>query len=417
MSFVKSAFIVVAGAFLLRLGWAILIPVAPVSDSAAYDTFAQTLAFYGVYGWTPDQPSAFWPIGTSAIYAALYAVFGHVYTPVVALNIALSTGIVVLTIWLGRIFFGYTTAILAGGLMAIWPSEVAYVTLLASEVPFTFFVLLGLVAWFSSQPSNLARAAETGLAIGAASYVRPVALLLPIVFWLSATPDWQKLRVRLPMMLVAMIVMGLTVVPWSVRNTHLFGHFVLLSTNGGVVLWEGNNPNTTGSYMPEPAYTEGLSEYEREKVLSEEAKRYIMGDPIGFLLRTVRKAALLHVGETTAINWNAEGIKRGLGERALLPLKLLAQSFWTGVLLLSFAGLVIMARERGITLTLMHPIVLTWIYFTAVYAVTSFQDRFHFPFHPFIAMPAAIAVLAAFRRLRPNTKTALRTTSGMAAVP
>ena len=34
----------------------------------------------------------------------------------------------------------------AGFLMAIWPSEVAYVTVLASEIPFTFFVLLGCTA-------------------------------------------------------------------------------------------------------------------------------------------------------------------------------------------------------------------------------------------------------------------------------
>jgi hypothetical protein len=81
LEFVRAAFVVLAIAFLLRLGWAMLIPVAPVSDSAAYDAFAQTLALHGVYGWTPDQPSAFWPIGTSAIYDALYALFGHSYTP------------------------------------------------------------------------------------------------------------------------------------------------------------------------------------------------------------------------------------------------------------------------------------------------------------------------------------------------
>jgi hypothetical protein len=45
--------------------------------------------------------------------------------------------------------------------------------------------------------------------------------------------------------------------------------------------------------------------------------------------------------------------------------------------------------------SLMHPIVLTWIYFTVVYAVTAVQDRYHFPSHPFIAMLAAMAIMAA----------------------
>jgi 4-amino-4-deoxy-L-arabinose transferase-like glycosyltransferase len=114
----------------------------------------------------------------------------------------LSTAIVGQTIWLGRIFFDRTIAILAGGLMAIWPIQVAYVTILASELPFTFMVLLGFAAWFSSRPSKSAQAAVCGLAFGAASYVRPVALLLPIILWLSIVPSWKKLGERLPMVVI-----------------------------------------------------------------------------------------------------------------------------------------------------------------------------------------------------------------------
>jgi 4-amino-4-deoxy-L-arabinose transferase-like glycosyltransferase len=396
--FNSAASIVLAIAFILRLGWAILIPVVPLSDSAVYDIFAQTLAVHGVYGWAPDQPSAYWPVGTSAIYAALYAVFGHSYIPVVALNVALSTGIVDLTMRLGRIFFDDATAILAGGLMAIWPSQVAYVTILASELPFTFLLLLGFAAWFSPRLSNSVRAIVGGLAFGAASYFRPIALLLPIILWLSVVPSWQKLREQLPMLLLAMIVMGLSLTPWTVRNTRLFGHFVMVSTNGGANFWMGNNPDSDGFYTPEPTFTAGLSEYEQDKVLGAKAMQYVIAEPIAFVLRTIKKAALLHVGETIAVHWNEGGIKHRFGERALFPLKILTQSFWTGILLLAFAGLIVMTRERGIALTLMHPVVLTWIYFTAVFAITVAQDRYHFPYHPFISLLASIAVLAAIRR-------------------
>jgi 4-amino-4-deoxy-L-arabinose transferase-like glycosyltransferase len=394
----SAASVVLAIAFFLRLGWAILIPVVPVSDSTAYDIFAQTLAVHGVYGWAPDQPSAYWPVGTSAIYAALYAVFGHSYIPVVVLNVALSAGIVGLTMRLGRIFFDDATAILAGGLMAIWPSQVAYVTILASELPFTFLLLLGFATWFSPRLSNSVRAIVGGLAFGAASYFRPIALLLPVILWLSMIPSWQKLREQLPMLILAMIVLGVSITPWSVRNTRLFGHFVMMSTNGGANFWMGNNRFSDGFYTPEPTLTTGLNEYEQDKVLGGEAMQYIIAEPVAFVLRTIKKAVLLQVGETIAIHWNEGGIKHHFGERALLPLKILTQGFWTGVLLLAFAGLIVMVRERGVTLTLMHPVVLTWIYFTAVHAITVVQDRYHFPYDPFISLLAAIAVLAAMRR-------------------
>ena len=232
---------VLAVAFVLRLAWAMLIPVVPVSDSEAYDLFARILAEHGVYGWNPDQPSAYWPVGTSAIYAALYSVFGFNYSAIVALNVALGTAIVGLTMWLGRTFFDNTTAIIAGGVMALWPIEIAYVTVLASELPFTFLVLLGFVAWCSPRPSNSARAVATGLAFGAAgAHFRPIALLLPIVLWLSASRR-QRVRERFLVMLFAMIVIALSITPWSARNTRLFGHFVLLSTNEGTNLWMGNN--------------------------------------------------------------------------------------------------------------------------------------------------------------------------------
>jgi 4-amino-4-deoxy-L-arabinose transferase-like glycosyltransferase len=389
----KFVAVVLAFAFLVRLVWALLVPVIPISDSAAYDTFALNLAEHGTYGWTAGHPSAYWPVGTSAIYAALYWIFGHSYVPVVALNIVLGVAIVGLTIWIGRLFFDERTAIVAGGLMAIWPSQVAYVTVLASELPFTFLVLLGFYVWFSQRLSAL-RAVTIGLAFGLASYIRPLALLLPIVLWLTAIPNWQKLREHLPKLLLAMCVVGLTVAPWSARNTKLFGHFVLLSTNGGPVTWMGNNPASDGYYMPLPTSTSGLNEYQRDKVLGERAMQYIKTAPLAFVLRTIKKAVLLHASETIAVHWNADGIKQRFGEGALLPFKLITQGFWLGVLLSALVGFFILIRERGIIPGLLHPLAMTWNYFTAVYAVTAIQDRYHFPSQPCISVLAAFAIMA-----------------------
>jgi 4-amino-4-deoxy-L-arabinose transferase-like glycosyltransferase len=400
IGYLKIAFAILVVALVLRVTWGALVPVVPMSDSKAYEFLARTLAEYGVYGWSAARPSAYWPPGTSAVYAALYSVFGQSFTPIVILNIILSTGVVGLTMWLGSIFLGKMTGLLAGFLMAIWPSEVFYVTILASELPFSFFVLLGVTAWFNLRLPNSVRVVTSGLAFGAATYFRPIALLLPIVLWLSALPKWQKLREGLPVILFAMVIIGLAITPWSVRNAKIFGHFVPMSTSDGVNLWMGNNANSDGYYMPLPASIHGLSEYDQNKVLGEEAWRYILDNPGPFILRSIKKAALLHISETIAVIWNTEGIKQRFGENVLLPLKLITRGFWTAVLLFALGGVAILVRMRGILQTLMNPTVLIWIYFTAVYSIFVASDRYHFPSHPYISMLAAVAILASVRRLQ-----------------
>ena len=393
--FLRVAAAIVVLALVLRTAWGISVPVVPISDSKAYDILARALAEHGAYSWGANRLTAYWPPGTSAIYAAIYLTFGYGFNAIVAVHVILSTAIVGLTMLLCCQLFDKTAGILAGFLMAIWPSEVAYVTVLASEIPFTFLVLLGCSTWFASQISNPTRAAVSGLAFGVAGYFRPIGLLLPIILWFSAIPDWRKLRRGLPVMLLSLIVVAATIAPWTIRNAKVFGHFVPMSTSDGVNLWMGNNPHSTGSYLPLPASVGGLSEYDQNKILSEDALLYISEHPVEFVSRTLRKVALLHLTETIAITWNTEGIKQRFGENTLFPLKLATQGFWTGVLLFAFAGIVVLVWRIGLFPAAAHPVLLIWIYFTGVYSIFVAEDRYHFPSHPFIAMLAAVAILEA----------------------
>ena len=395
---VAAAIIVLA--LVLRAAWGISVPVVPISDGKAYDILARALAEHGAYSWGANRLTAYWPPGTSAIYAALYLIFGYGFTSIVAVHVILSTGIVGLTMLLCCQVFDKTTAIVAGFLMAIWPSEVAYVTVLASEIPFTFFVLLGCATWFTSQISNPARAVVSGLAFGVAGYFRPIGCLLPIVVWFSSIPDWRKLRGGLPVMLLSLIVVAATIAPWTIRNAKVFGHFVPMSTSDGVNLWMGNNPNSSGLYLPLPMPVQGLSEYDQNRILSEDALLYISEHPLMFVSRSFEKAVLLHLTETIAVTWNTEGIKQRFGENALFPLKVATQGFWTGVLLFAFGGIAVLVRHRGILPSLTNPALLIWMYFTVVYSIFVVADRYHFPSHPFISMLAAVAILASIRLIK-----------------
>ena len=203
-----------------------------------------------------------------------------------------------------------------------------------------------------------------------------------------------KIARSLPVMLLSVVVVGVTIAPWTIRNAKVFGHFVPMSTSDGVNLWMGNNPESSGIYLPLPGSVQELNEYDQNRILSEDAMLYMSEHPLEFVSRTLEKAVLLHVTETTAITWNFEGIRQRNGENAVFPLKLLTQGFWTGVLLLAFGGIIVLVRRDGILQALTNPALLIWIYFTAVYSIFVVADRYHFPSHPFISMLAAVAVLA-----------------------
>lgn len=384
-------YIVVTG-FVLRILWALLISPDPVSDSFAYATFARNIAEFGVYGWTSEQASAFWPVGTSAIYAFLFYLFGDSYVPIVVFNIFISTGIIVLAMRVSRRFFGAQVASLTGIILALWPSLIFYVTILASELPFMFLILAAIDVWSNPKHSITLSAILAGIFIAGASYIRPIALLLPFIFGITFafyTKNWRR---ELLKTIIVSLLMVVLILPWSVRNYHEFGHVIVISTNGSVTLWMGNHPGSDGAYAKIPDWANSMNEYDRSKIMGERAIEYIKAEPIAFVTRSIKKFIYQHSYETIAITWNKGGIIKTFGEWAILPLKALCQAYWLAILFFSFIGVVLAFRNLGFLETALHPILVPWLYFSAISAIIVAQDRYHFPAIPFIAIFSAYAI-------------------------
>jgi len=380
-------------AILLRGIWAVLIPVIPLSDSSAYDVFAWNIVQHGTYGWTAEEPGSYWPVGTSAIYAFLFSIFGHVYWPITFFNIAVGVGTIAVTMQLSKTLFDIPTSVLAGLILAIWPSQILYVTVLASELPFTLLSLSALLVWLKNDQQRILNTLFVGLLITAASYIRPLALLLPFVFVIieiARNRQWQK---QVKMLITTMLVMVVLITPWSIRNTNLWGNFVLISTNGPPVFWMGNNPDSDGSYMKLPEWTDTLNEYERAEQLGELSREYIMDEPLAFVTRSIIKVAKVHSAETIAVHWNEKGIEKVLGQSALFPLKIITQSYWMLILITALAGIVILFYRNPSLRFLFHPEFIMWGYFAAVHGIIVSQDRYHFPSVPYIAMLSAVAFM------------------------
>jgi 4-amino-4-deoxy-L-arabinose transferase-like glycosyltransferase len=400
--FGRSVWLVLALAVLVRGAWALLAPVVPVSDCEAYDHFARNLAAGGAFGFKPDEPSLFWPPGTSFLYSLGYRIsppeqFGFALATL--LNLVCGVALVAVAMNLAREWFGRRAALVCGLALALWPMHVEFTTLIASELSFTLLCLLALRAWGSkstSTRSTLLTVLLTGLCLAAATYIRPTALLLPVVFALVDILRERKLVAPTLRAAGALLVIFACVLPWSLRNQRHFGRFVLVSANGGSNLWMGNNPETTGYYQPLPEL--GLTnQAEIDEELARRAKEYIRAEPVAFVVRTLKKAALLHRSETIGVVWNEPGLAQrapslfGPGTRGVKLLKLASTAYWWIVLAAALFGWTKLARSRGAWAALTHPATALWAYFVAVHAVIVIQDRYHFPATPMIAALAGLA--------------------------
>ena len=401
----RSVLAVLLIAALLRAAWVAAVPVDPVSDSVRYDFFAQRLAAGLGYTEADGRATAYWSVGPSFLYSLVYRLTGPEadarFLAVAAMNLIMGTASVGLTMHLGRKWFSPRVGVVAGLLLALWPSQIQFTTVLASETPMIFFVLMALAAWFADGPGSLLRGILAGAFLAAASYMRPTVLLLPLVIGFSELvrrPQRLETLGGVAAMVAAMLAL---ILPWSLRNYRVFDAFVPISTNDGVNFWMGNSPETMGFYQP-PPWGDFESEVDRNRRLRAQALAYIRQDPVAFLKRTLVKAVRLHERESIGVVWNRPGLERTFAglppatrDDAIFGIKLTSNIYWWAVLLLAAFGVVRLAATWPLLRWLTSPPVLIWAYFTAVHAVTVIQDRYHFAAIPLVGMLAAVGAIGA----------------------
>ena len=218
-----------------------------VQGFSTYDQLAQNLVATGVYGLTPGVPDAELPPLYSVALAALYAVFGRAYAPVVLFHSVLDLLALALL---------YDTA------RRLWPrdAKVATIATIASGLyPYLIFQTLTLIdtslymcgfmalIWLlfrSYDAPNLRQAMgyclSGGFLVGAMLYLRPnILVLMPFAaLWFVVKHGWlEGLRRLVLIPLIAFVLL----LPWAVRNERIYGERVWLALNGGAVFIQSNN--------------------------------------------------------------------------------------------------------------------------------------------------------------------------------
>lgn len=406
-NFIRRLLIIAGVGLALRLAWAALVPVIPLSDSYIYWITSQNIVNHGTYGIEHDRPFSYWPVGTSGIYALGYQIFGINLIAVQILNILAGLSVIITTGLLARLWFGETVGLLAAAIICLWPSLIFYSTIMASEVFFMAFVNIALLAWYSQKSNFLFRGFVAGSAFAISIYVRPIALLVPIVLAvIDVVRRPATFRKTAFLATISVAIAALALAPWVKRNFDVHDAFVIVSTNGAPNLWMGNNPESNGGYMPLPKSVESMNEIERAEYLGDIAKDYILNHPLRTTLVSINRIFTTHARETIAVVWNEEGIRHRFGNFALTPLKAIATLYWYlalgaalfGILLFTKTGIA-SGRFTSFLQQVSHPAVVLFAYYTVVHAIVVGGDRYHFPSIPLVAILAAFALVT---RMRPK---------------
>lgn len=232
---------------------------------------------------------------------------------------------------------------LAGLLVAGHPGLILYTTKLH---PFVLDALgFTLVAWallrYADHPTPQG-ALRLGLVGGLCLLTRPTVLvLLPLGGWWIWRATEGDRMVQIRRVALVLVVIGLLISPWVVRNIHLHGRFMLTRSTAPFMLWLGNNPRATGSALtpqgrpifelaPRP-FQEAIvasDELGRQALFAQAAWAYIRSDPWAFVKRTLQKVGYFW--------WFSPSAGQLYPQRWWR----LYQLWWAGLLLLGLWGMI-----------------------------------------------------------------------------
>lgn len=406
-TFALGAVVVLAVA--LRLAWVAYSDWRPLPDDDAfrYDWFARQLAGGNGFAHLNGKPTAFWPPGYALLVAPLYALFGAEPLWAQLLNVGLAAGTVVLTFGLGRRALGHRAALIAAGIVALFPSLILFTGVTLSETAFTFFALLGLwllVAEGARGPLSLRTLALAGCVIGFAALIRGQALLFPLValpFWYAASRDWRGTAKRFAFVSVCT---GAAVLPWTIRNAVEMNAFIPISTNVGVDLWIGHHDGASGTGQMADALV--YSRPDLDSVAGEvavnaegirQAIRFALEQPLTELQLLPKKLFYLYYHDEEGLRWNdGHGGQPWMDPGLWHTLRWTSNAYYYAVLALFFSGLALSWRRlRAPAPALIASMIVYW---TAVHLAFFGDPRFHAPAMPLFAIVAAVPLERTFRR-------------------
>jgi 4-amino-4-deoxy-L-arabinose transferase-like glycosyltransferase len=364
-------------------------------DTDGYAAIAHNLAHGKGFANAEGQLTAYRP----PVYPLFLAAFERLTGTLTAAlwTQALLQGLVVLmAAWLTRSIMGDIFALAAAGLVAVDPYLIWTCGLYMSECLFGVLAVFSVVLLiWSLRAGAVWKYALTGLVTGLAALTRPeFFVFLPGA--LTITARWGQRRAKLLSMLALVVATAVLPTAWAARNHQVFGRWVFATTHGGYThrlayneVFSDEVVSGRSDYWGADslqrwqlrinAEMAGMNEVERDKASYAAAAAFASADR----QRAARVALYEIANFWLVIPHKAKGLMAlGLG------------LFFLILLGLAIVGVYTAWRTRPAA----SLIVYLFVAETMVHAYYWSDVRMRIPFHPLLAVMAAVGIATLFGR-------------------
>lgn len=382
-------------AFGLRLIWVLSTPDVLTSDPGWYCKTAHLLASEGRYSDMADdnRTTAYLPVGYPFFLSLIFRLTHHS-------NFMGKFSQIILSLLLG--YLNYLMSLKLANrkfanlvliLIVFFPSQIFFTRLFLSEILFTFFFMLFLylLLLLDEVKKKFILLLIAGILLGMATLTRTLTLLFPLVVLIYFIRLKQSSIKAIGRVVLIIIGMLLLLSPWMIRNKKIMSYGVI-STNGGIDLWVGNNPFANGSFnWPSVTpFDTSSDEKSADKLGFKLGIEYIKNDPFRFILLGIKKEIFLFAGDLYPLYWD---LIRTAGSRELSPylaLALISQIYYSLIFLLFLLGIFIYLFKKPAFDLRWSLLFYTLVYWCGVHFIFFGEDRFHFPIIPIMVMFAVV---------------------------
>lgn len=365
-----------------------------LDDMFQYDALAESIRWGRGYTWYGGIPTAARAPLYPLFLAVIYFLFGHSFFAARIAQAVLASFLPLIVYLLGRRLFDRRVAVGAAWVLVFYPLFMLYPLGLITENLFFLLVPLTVLCLFKAiDTSRNSYYALAGLLLGLCILTRSVisGLVLLILPWL-----WyclSDIRAALKKWGLILLPVAALTVPWSIRNSLLYGQFVFVESSLGFNFYLGYHPSGTGTF-DSPIAVDFLEEIggfdspglETERLAHnlgmERGLRFIGERPLRALwLMGSKLSHFLRLDKRAVLYFYSNNFLGELPTLVLLVILLVICLPWVFVALLSVLGMSFAEVTRDKVL-----IYLLFFYYIGVHMLIMSEPRFHLALVPFLAI-------------------------------
>jgi 4-amino-4-deoxy-L-arabinose transferase-like glycosyltransferase len=383
-------------AFVLRLAWVSYLDIGPMVDGWGYFYGASTLASGHDLRNFWDRSSYLFnfPPGYPMALSGLFVLFGSDVFVAKLFNVVLGAVTAVLVYVLATRFRDERTGVVAGVLMAFFPSQIYFTMMIMTETFFSALsvvLLLLLVGWVGSQSSMKSwQVLVLGLLLGFMSLVRaetPLVAVTLVALWKVCGHHWRQIGRSLLLLVAGMTLM---IGPWTVRNYIRTDKLILVRGAGSDAPLHALRVGLSPDFY-DPKFHFGVTEPPSAGDLAE----YYATHPWEVPKHGARKLVRLF-GHENVFYWVDLLGKPYITSETASRWAALGDAFYYVVGLVALLGAPLWFRRRDRPLLVLLWFAISW---SAVHLVFVPEERYHYPILPVACVLAAVTLVSVWDRL------------------